>query len=62
MATIKMKNLRKKNGFYTEVSTACHWGGGGHKKQSPPQQIRYGGLLWKNGGYLLSHCYAVPSA
>ena len=47
MATIKMKNLRKKNGFYTEVSTACHWGGGGHKKQSPPQQIRYGGLLRK---------------
>ena len=36
--------------------------GDNEQKKSPPQQIRYGGLLWKNGGDLLSHCYAVPSA
>ena len=39
MATIKMKNLRKKNGFYTEVSTACHWGGGGTKNKVPRNRI-----------------------
>ena len=36
--------------------------GDNEQKKSPPQQIRYGGLLKENGGYLLSHCYAVPSA
>ena len=36
--------------------------GDNEQKKSPPQQERYGGLLKENGGDLLSHCYAVPSA